>query len=135
MHQAIPPVPINPLGNTEAFVQVLCTGGGIFMATPREFDTRGFKTVKSPGRQDACFIPSRWRLLWEKLWISSHSGLSAKDWTSLLRFLETSLLILESFPALYRSNYLSYIIYRKIKETYAANKKCISLSTNTEWTF
>ena len=41
-------------------------------------------------------------------------------------------LIIESFPVLYRSNYLSYIIYLKTKETYAANKECISHSTNTE---
>ena len=54
-------------------VQVLFPGGGAFVhpgATPREFDTRGFETVKSPGRQGAYFIPSRWRLSWEKIWMS-----------------------------------------------------------------
>ena len=29
------------------------------VATPRKFDTPGFKTVKIPGRQVACFIPLR----------------------------------------------------------------------------
>ena len=55
MHQLIPPVSIPP-GNPGAFVQVLCPRGRAFvhpMATPREFDTPGFKTVKNPGRQVA----------------------------------------------------------------------------------
>ena len=43
----------------------LCTLG----ATPREFDTRGLKKKPSKARavKDACLIPSRWRLLWEKI--------------------------------------------------------------------
>ena len=45
-----------------------------------------------------------------------------------------SFLILESFPVLYRSNNLSYIIYRKIKETYVANKKNAFRIQRTEWT-
>ena len=65
MHQSIPPVPIPAPPPPRAFVQVLCPGGGAFVhrgATPREFDTLVFKTVKSRGRQVSCFIPSRWRL-------------------------------------------------------------------------
>ena len=119
---SIPPVPIPAsAGSPGTFVQVLCPGGGAFVhlrTTSREVD----KTVKSPVRQVACFIPSRSRLAWKKIWILCHSGWSAKDWTSLLRFLEVSLLILENFPVLYSDNYLSYIIYRKIKETNAAIK-------------
>ena len=80
MHHSIPPVPIPP-GNPGAFVQVLCPGGGAFaqpVASSREFDTPGFKTVKTPGRQVACFIRLRLILLWEKVWILLHSGFSAK---------------------------------------------------------
>ena len=78
MQQSIPPVPIQS-GYPGAFVQVLCPGGGVFVhpvATPQEFDTRGSKTAKSPGRQVACFIPLQWRLSWEKIWISCRSGLA-----------------------------------------------------------
>ena len=56
-----------------------------------------------------------------------HEGLD-----KLVEIFRGEFLILESFPVLYRSNYLSYIIYRTSKETNAANKKCISHSTNTE---
>ena len=135
MHQSIPPVPIPP-GNPGAFIRVLCPGGGAFVhpwAIPWEFNTLSFKTVKSPGRQVACFIPSRWRLSWEKIWISYkwlvHEGLD-----KLVEIFSGQFLILESFPVFYKSNYLSYIIYRTIKETNAANENCVSHSTNTERT-
>ena len=114
MHQSIPLgliLPGNPGALSVPGAKRLCNPE----TTLREFYIPGFKTVESPGRQDACFIPySRWKLLWEKIWISSNSSLSAKDQISLLRFLEVSFLILERFPGLYKSNYLSYIIYRKI---------------------
>ena len=58
-----------------------------------------------------------------------HEGLD-----KLVEIFRGEFLILESFPVLYRSNYLSYIIYWTSKETNVANKKCISHSTNTEWT-
>ena len=68
-----------------------------------------------------------------KIWISRHSSLSAKDYTSLLRFFYVSVLNLESFQCFIKAS-IAAIIYRKIKETYAANKKGISHSANTEWT-
>ena len=83
-------------------------------------------------RQKSGCVSARWGLLSEKIWISCHSRLSAKDQTSLLRFLKVRFwLILESLPMLYRSNYLSYFIYRKIKETNTANK--MHFAFNERW--
>ena len=84
MHQSIPPVPIPPPpGNPGAFVQVLCPGGGTFVhpgltLTPREFDTRGFKTVKSLDRQDACYSFATEAFV-RKVWVLGHSTWSVKD--------------------------------------------------------
>ena len=89
MHQSIPPVPIHPRATPGHLFRFTVSGAGHLRTpgtTPREFGTRGFKTVKSLGRRGACFVPSLWRLLWEKIWISRYSDLSAKDKTSLLRF-------------------------------------------------
>ena len=55
MHQSIPPVPI-PRATPGHLYRFSVPGAGHFVdpgMTSREFDTQGFKTVKS--RQDACF--------------------------------------------------------------------------------
>ena len=62
----------------------------------------------------------------ESHWLA-HEGLD-----KLVEIFRGGFLILEEFPVLYRSNYLSYIIYKMIKETKSTNKECISHSTNTE---
>ena len=78
MHQSIPPVPIPPgqprgiCSGTLSREWGICAPRGL--PPPRELDTRGFKTVKSTGRRYACFVPSWWRLLWEKIRISRHSS-------------------------------------------------------------
>ena len=87
-------------------------------ATLLEFDTRGFKKARAVKMcvlflRDGGFCGKRYGF--QVIVVCPQRTRQA------LRFLEVSFLILESFPVLCRSNYLSYIIYRKIKETYAAN--------------
>ena len=127
MIQSIPPVSIPP-GQPGKFFQVLCPGGGTFVhpwappppPPPREFDTCGFKAVKSPGRQVACFIPSRWKISWEKVWISCHSGLSTKDLDKPDKIFKGERKK-ENFPVLYRATSsieCSKIPKRQIKNTF-----------------
>ena len=74
VRQSIPPVPM-PRGQPWRICSgSLSRGWGICAPRrdPREFDTRGFKTVKSTGRRVACFIPWRWRLPWDKMDFTSH---------------------------------------------------------------
>ena len=130
MYQSIPTVTISPPGNHGAFVQVLRPGGRAFMLLGGDLPANLIKTVKSPGCQDVCFIPLRCRLFWGKIIDFTSQKLVREGLDKLVEIFEVSFLILESFPVLYRSSYLSYIIYQKIKETYVANKKCISHSAN-----
>ena len=127
MHQSIPPFPRPPRATREHLFRFSVPGAGHLCTpgtTPRKFGTRGFKTVKSPAvkmralfLRDGSFCGKRYGF---------HVTVASPRRTRqayTLRFSELSFLILESFSVLYWKNYLSFIVYRKIKETYAANKK------------
>ena len=82
-------------------------------ATPWQFDTRDcFKTVKAQAI----------KLVFYYFAMAAFMGNFTSQWLvgkglhvyKLVEISRGELLILESFPVLYRSNYLSYIIYRKI---------------------